>query len=179
MIKTRPTVLAAVIAVVVLALGTSGLRTFAALSGVGAEITQYALPSPLTLSLSCGRIYASRLIAFVVQIVLLAAVVLLVSWLGSRSAAIRGGFWAVLFSVWMAPSSPDIWWLRSPPRSSSSAHPPSQLIARQAMRLASNGGFFGLVYGWIAGIVAGIVHEVGAIRIMANGKPGTTSSPGS
>ena len=179
MMKSRPTVLAAVIAVVVLALGISGLRTLALLSGLGAEITQYALPSPLLFPFT-PRIYAPRLIAFVVQVVLLAAVVLLVSWLGSKAASIRGGFWAVLFSVWMATILAG--YLVAPVAApalylGTSLEP--EFITRQAMSLASNGGFFGLVYGWIAGIVAGIVHEVGAIRIMANGKPGTTSSPGS
>lgn len=178
MTNSRPTVLAAVIAVLVLALATSGFRMLAALSGIGAEITQFALPSPLAWPF-LRRIYAPSLIAFVVQIVLLAAVVLLVSWLGSKAAATRGGFWAVLFSVWMAsilagylvaPVATPILFAGSVPTSA---------LATQALRLASNGGYFGLVYGWIAGIVAGIVHEVGALRILANGRPGATSYPGS
>lgn len=164
MARTRPTVLTAILAVVLLAVLTSAIRSATYSLGLSVEVTQYALPGTLGWPF-LPRVSLLSLSVFIGQIVVMAAVVGLISWLGSRAAAARGGFWAVLFSVWMAAILAG--YLSAPLAAvrifaGTSVDPAT--IGRQLTLLASNGGFFGLVYGWIAGIVAGIVHGLGARR---------------
>ncbi len=157
---SRPRVIAAVIAAVILApvgaLVCSLIGYGLVRAGIGVVPLGSLFAAPIVFPFP---VRALSLLGTLLGLVVLAAVVLLISALVARSADRRRGFAAVLFGTWLAVIVGG--WLAalaaSPLFILDLRIPGGDLVVQVLLQRVGAGGGWGLYWGWITGLVCALI----------------------
>lgn len=157
----RRVVLTAVVVALVGAVAASLLVLVSTLAGVASFPRALLLQTPVVFPYA-RRFSPLVLVAFLLGLVVLAAVVALVTWLGARAASPQRGGAAVLLSVWLGTILGGAFAaLLGAPLRLVSYRMPAELLLQQAYSSFGAGAYWGMLFGWVVGLGAAIAFAGG------------------
>lgn len=174
--STLPVVLTAVAVALIGAVGASLLILVATLAGIATFPRSLMLQSPVVFPFS-GRISPLMILAFLIGLVVLAAVVALTTRVGARAASPVRGSAAVVMAVWLGTILGGAFAaLLGAPLRLISYRMPSELLLQQVYSSFGAGAYWGIVFGWVVGLAAAVAFTSARRR---GSRPPQPGAPGS